>query len=805
MSLVVIPIYSTTATVVLGPADKPATGQIASQIMHRYHLRALFCPPSIFEQLVQESEALQQSARLDFVLYAGGPLSTTTGNLLSEVTDVCQFYGQTETGAVQALVPLREDWASLEWHPLYGADMQPSMDDAYEMVLHRNPELEGIRSLSCNFPDVQEWHTKDLFRPHPTKPNLWRFHGRTDDILVLSNGEKFNPVPSEAIITNHPLLSGALIGGQGKFQAALLVEPKRGVQTNSLIEDIWPTVEQANLQAPGHGRIIRSMIAVASPDKPFERAGKGTVIRKQTAEKFASEIEALYSNDNLESLRNGPILVAPDDLGAIQEYVRAVINLSFPISDIKADDDLYVRGLDSVKTVEITGLLKAGLKGSDTSWLSSQTMYANPTIQELSKVIHKRLNSPTMSSVERNGFERSRTTRMATIEEKYTHDLPQTPFRGDEPPKPSKLVVLLTGSTGSLGIHLLRALLVDSNVSKIYCLDRSPNAQQRHQKIFARSGLEYDLDGERVEFLKGDYGQKQFGLSTDQFDELASSVDVLIHNAWKVDFNHSLESFEPVHIRGVRNFIDWSISSSRRPHIVFISSISSVGNWAAVHGTDNPVPETPVDRHDVALEMGYGESKNVSERILAVANEKSGVPVSILRVGQIAGPLMAQGIWNEDEWLPSLIKTSQSLNRLPYYIPDIDWIPVDTLATIILEIVHFAVKTDKAWVYNIMNPTPIRWLSLLDTVRERLGPHTRVVSLREWIGALEDVDANDPRELTSMPAVKILEFYRGFEGAGSVTELKYSMDHGIEASKTMAALPPVNDEWMDIWLDQWGY
>jgi len=148
---------------------------------------------------------------------------------------------------------------------------------------------------------------------------------------------------------------------------------------------------------------------------------------------------------------------------------------------------------------------------------------------------------------------------------------------------------------------------------------------------------------------------------------------------------HSLEPFEPVHIRGVRNFVDWSICSRRHPHIVFISSTSSVGNWATVHGIDEPVPETPVDRHDVAPEMGYGESKNVSDRILGVAHKKSGVPVSILRVGQIAGPLMAHGVWNEDEWLPSLIKTSKSLGSFPDYNPDIDWIPVDTLATIILK------------------------------------------------------------------------------------------------------------------------
>ena len=247
-----------------------------------------------------EPRGLEQAKRLDFLLYAGGPLSPTTGDLLSQVTDVCQFYGSTEMGAVQTLVPLREDWASLEWHPSHYVDMQPSEDEAYEMVLHRNPNLQGIRNLSCNFPDVGEWHTRDLFRPHPTKPNLWRFHGRTDDIIVLSNGEKFNPSPSEAIIAGHHLLSGVVIVGLARFQPALLVETRDGValRTEAVVEEIWPIVERANAQAPSHARIIRSMIVVANGTKRFERAGKGTVLRKTTADKFESEIEASYSKDS---------------------------------------------------------------------------------------------------------------------------------------------------------------------------------------------------------------------------------------------------------------------------------------------------------------------------------------------------------------------------------------------------------------------------------------------------------------------------------------------------------------------------
>ena len=90
---------------------------------------------------MQDPEGLERTRRLDFILNAGGPLSSATGDALSQVMDVCQFYGSTETDAAQALVPLREDWASLEWHPSWGADMQPTEDETYEMVLHGDLRL----------------------------------------------------------------------------------------------------------------------------------------------------------------------------------------------------------------------------------------------------------------------------------------------------------------------------------------------------------------------------------------------------------------------------------------------------------------------------------------------------------------------------------------------------------------------------------------------------------------------------------------------------------------------------------------
>jgi len=651
------------ATVVLPPPEKSSNGELACQIMHQVgaSLRALFSPPTVIEQFLQEPGALQQAARLDFVLSAGGPLSPSAGDSLSKVTDVCQFIGSTEIGIIPALVPLRENWIYFEWHPTYGCQMQLVSEDIYECVIPFDPNLRWIRRVcrGSSVPETEEWRTKDLFRAHPSNSNLWRFHGRTDDIIVLSNGEKFNPVTMEGIVQGHPLLSGAIIVGQGRFQAALIVEPRTDTDSTaqeSLIDEIWPFIKKANIEGPAHARIYRSKVMITSPRKPFQRVGKGTVIRGLTIKDYSSEIEALYSDEIAPKHRmNGmPELDAPYDPTALRRFVRMYVasvltNDDSVVTDdsvehqaITDNDDFFVHGLDSLQTVELAHGLRAGLKpyvNADLSWISSKTIYANPTVESLLRVLDSRSKPDSIS--QGDDTVARRIARMSALVEKYIEGLPRRTPNMDRVPHLSHdpLCVVLTGSTGTLGTNLLQALLEDPKVSKVYCLNRAADARQRHEKSFSRRGVKYHL--ENVEFLKADFGHPQFALPSNKFTELMNEVNIIIHNAWKVDFNHSLDSFEAVHIRGVRNFVDWSIVSKQHPHIFFVSSISSVGNWTAHH--KGPVPESPLNDFNVAQVLGYGESKHVSERILQIANARSGVSASILRVGQVAGPLTVNG------------------------------------------------------------------------------------------------------------------------------------------------------------------
>ncbi|MCJ1394676.1 hypothetical protein MMC18_007556 [Xylographa bjoerkii] len=727
-SFVLIPIFSTTATLVLGPPDRPSSGTLASEIMRQCDLRTIFCPPVVAEQLVQEPEGIQQLKKLDFLWYAGGPLTEKTGNLVSQLIDVFQWYGSTEAGPIQSLVPSRENWAYLEWHPDYEAEIRPSMNDVCEMVLHRGKKFEGMRFLAHTFPDVDEWYTKDLFRPHSSAANLWKFYGRTDDIIVLSNGEKFNPVPIEMIVQGHPLVMGAIIARQGFFQAALLVERKdEHGDDQTFIDEIWPVVESANREAPRHARITRSRIIVADPNRPFQRAGKGTIIRKLTIKDYETDIQRCLAS--AEEKRDSKQLTSDH----VIQVVRSSLHNLLPEQQIAEIDNFFVLGLDSLKTIELASELRASIRshypGSDMQWCTSRLVYTSPTV---------------------------------------------------------------------------RLLAENATVSQILCLNRSADAQERHEQTFKKRNIMYE--DTKLQFFTVDYGRKDLGLCESEYARLLD-VNSIIHNAWKVDFNHSLKTFEDIHIRGVRNIINLSIKSPSNPHIFFVSSISAVGNWTRVYEDSEPVPETPLDNYHVAQGLGYGESKHVAERILSIAHTRSKIAVSILRIGQIAGPVQATGgEWNKNEWLPSLVKTSKSLGAIPDGLPGADWIPIDTLAASLVDIVKSSTKTKNAsLVYNLVNPKCTPWRDVIQWFQASMRSQSRIFPLADWIDTLRESDTSDMEEVSSIPALKILDFYEGLQQRATEAGIRYDTTHAQSVSPTFADLSAVNAEWVRIWLDQWKF
>lgn len=659
--------------------DKPLSVDLLVKVIQKAKPTAALFPPSIVEDMSQSQGGLAAISTLKYIFFGGGPLSPEAGSKLSRYTELRNTIGSSEMGILCSMVPEGEGtWSYFQWNPNFGIDMQSVGEGLYELVIPRREDSRTIHGIFHTFPALHEFRSKDLFAPHPSKPQLWQYHGRLDDVIVLSNGEKLNPVTLEKIVEDNPAVNRALLVGQARFQSALLIEPVWEVyetdfdrNEQKVIDAIWPAVQAANRTVPDYGQVMRNMIRISSKDKPFKTTPKGSTQRHAVNRDYAPEIDAIFAAQDDQLDIKLPSII---DVKGLTRYVCEVICHLLDRPSIKTKEDLFSSGLDSLRTIQLSKLLRKAVTDHnpdlDAQSISAQALYTHPTVERLTELLWGTLTGE--SAVVRA----SRSDKISGLVSKYTQNLPRrSPSLSTQLPDTS--TVILTGSTGSLGTYILHSLLNSKNVAKVYCFNRS-DAAIRQKEGFEAKGLNASLlkNPEKVEFLQVSFGDPHFGLPDDKYNELLDSVDMIIHNAWKVNFNHPIESFEDPHLKGVYEFVSFSINSRYNAHLAFISSVSTIGAWHPSMGPN--VPELPMETPDVVLEQGYGESKHVAERIYLEASRTAAVPTSVFRVGQIAGPDTRMGIWNPNEWIPTVVATSKAIGKVPLELGGwpVDWISV---------------------------------------------------------------------------------------------------------------------------------
>lgn len=387
---------------------------------------------------------------------------------------------------------------------------------------------------------------------------------------------------------------------------------------------------------------------------------------------------------------------------------------------------------------------------------------------------------------------------------------------GLEKPRTKDLTVLITGTTGSLGTYILDILLATPSITQIIAFNRSEDAFDRQVRSLAQKGLSTSSLS-RVDFVKGDLSQPYLGLSQTKHNELQGHVTHILHNAWPVNFNTSVASFEP-HITGVRNLITFAYTCTYDTTLFFVSSVSVAANWSRVSGNQVTVPELPIADWR-ASRMGYGQSKLISERLLEDAAKLSGLKTVTCRVGQIAGPIThgTMGSWNKQEWVPSLIASSQYLGKLPKDLgpaSEVDWVPVDVLGCVIIEMLlaetGFGSKKGKRKmkVYHAVNPSSISWKDLITSIQKEVGKYLELVSFQEWVAALRASIGDGKVNVTENPATKLLEaFFDNLDDKArrfpDVLSAPFEVEQTVKDSKTLRDLTSVCPAWMELWMQQW--
>ncbi|RMZ00779.1 hypothetical protein D0862_06620 [Hortaea werneckii] len=753
--------------------------------------------PYVLQMLEADPKGLSYLQSMSIVGVGGAALPAEVGQKLVEKgINLISRFGSAECGF---LISSHRDYEKdKEWHYLRvapGADkllrFEPQADEGLaELVIQ-----PGWPHMAKRNRDDGSFATSDLFAPHPSIQNAWRYHSRADSQLTLITGKKFDPAPLEASIATSPVLDDVLIFGNGRpYPGALLFRSSQAkeLSDSELLEQLWPAIEKLNLDSQDHARLSKSMLKPMDVlSRPLEKSSKGTLLRGTVEKRFAQDIENTY--DQVDGDEGGSDVPDQDLPEAIHSIVRSVIAKDAVLNN---DTDLFSYGVDSVAGMQIRGKLRRLLpKGSAQMPINVVEDCGN--IVKLAEFIKRRRAGETGTNESSAASEHEH---MLSLVDEYSHfENPQRTSNpnGDISSSSDEDVIVLTGATGALGAHVLDQYRKKHDVKKIYCLVRGADehaAYERVSKALVQRKLQplssEDTD-DRVVVLQATLGDRQLGLSSEQYAQLAREATIVMHVAWSVNFRMKLRSFVKDNIAGVTNLLNLALASprSKPPSFGFCSSVASaMSYWSPV------VPEEIIQDPTSATELGYSQSKWVAEHICQRASNDTRLNgrVSIFRVGQLAGDT-ANGVWNTKEAWPMMLSAVKVTGSLPNLQDKLDWLPGDIAADALIQGVSARHVGNGPAVYHVVNdhdrPT---WSDLLAWLRKKES--LEAIPPAIWVEQLEKaIDAG-----SNHPSGQLLDHWRQAycsDKDGGEGPVSFAMERTRNVIPALRGVEPVNEEY----------
>ncbi|TVY81612.1 Linear gramicidin synthase subunit D [Lachnellula suecica] len=292
--------------------------------------------------------------------------------------------------------------------------------------------------------------------------------------------------------------------------------------------------------------------------------------------------------------------------------------------------------------------------------------------------------------------------------------------------------VLLTGATGFLGAFLLSDLL-ETTSARILCLvrfddpseDGRPAAIARIRSNLLDFGLWKDSILDRIEVLPGNLGRKRLGLSSDAYQQLVGSVQVIIHAGATVNLVYPYAALRDANVGGTREILRLASHSGATLQYISTNGVlppSEKEGWSEDAMIDvNDVPEKLAD--------GYGQTKWAAEQLVHEASSR-GMPVRVIRLGTISAHSVS-GATNAWDLFTALLVESLHIG----FAPDIEgWraemTPVDFISRAITTISNNT--QTKQRVFHLGDANPVDTRKLFDDL-SKLGFPTQKLAWDDWV------------------------------------------------------------------------
>ncbi|KAK2014649.1 putative NRPS-like enzyme [Colletotrichum eremochloae] len=805
-------------TVCVPPPSTIPNGASIAALIENSQARALLTVPSILEEIegLPEGRGLDVLRGLDFVGFGGGRPKASVGDKLARAgVKLIGQYGATETGPMTPFfIPGKgHDWRHLRLRSDILRPLEVKLDLVNE-IPRSQPELNPAQTsytykLSMiPFGWQKRFELQDMIVARTecvSDEDVGRLDfvisGRHDDLICLATGEKVRPTVLESLLRQQEDVRDATAFGEGQFELGVIIEPIRFIGPSEMQNSkasVWPAVEEASRQMDAHAKIVSPVaIFVVSPGA-LPRSDKGTVLRSAVAEKFSEEIATVYRDLEANIVAPPIDLFAPDS--SIRDLVVRDVMGQNQAREWQDEDDFFARGMDSLQATRLRRLLTASLRATHaaaaaagldsanilpTDEVMDDLVYRNPSIEKLVQAI--------IPSHSNSDGAMSDTRLIGHVVDKFSG--------GVDCEHQRRAVVVITGSTGSLGSFLVGRLLGDEKVGSVVCLNRPGREDPLETQKRALRSRKISVDNgtwAKLEVHQTNTSEERLGLPESEYERLAARVTHVVHIAWPMNFKMRLQSFG-TSFASLRNLLRLACNARphlglQKPRVLLISSISTVGNYPSMEG-QAVVPEISVRDHSWALDLGYAKAKLVCEKLIErAAEDYPEIEPAVVRIGQLAGS--SNGYWNAAEHFVAICASSQRLGKFPDLRGTLSWLPVDSAAEALAEILLHQDPLHP--VYHLENPARQSWEEVTRLISEELQiSSSSIVQLDHWLNLVEAF----PKP--NNPAAGLIHFLRNDFSKMSCGYVILDTSVSRSASSTMASMKPIKESIIRGYVSYW--
>ncbi len=369
----------------------------------------------------------------------------------------------------------------------------------------------------------------------------------------------------------------------------------------------------------------------------------------------------------------------------IYDIIKEITNCDFSITD-DFEDDL---GIDSLNMATLYSKL-------NNSKISVQDLYNYPTVKDLAYLLKKEFSEDESNSSSNIQIQNASSNMNLNK-------------------------ILLTGTTGFVGSHLLKELTENNEVQKIYCIVRQKlnlSSEERFDKIIHDY---FDEDTcrrikKKTIVLNGDLRKDNLGLSENTYNKIFKEIQTIINTAANVKHIGKYSTFYMDNVETVNNLI--RICLKFNISLAHISTLSLNGyNNKHVNRT---FTENTLNINQIFHKNPYLISKYEAETSILKSISENNLNAKIFRIGNIM-PRTSDGTfqlnYNQNGFLLALNAlsnlrtiTNKILNFKTYLTP------VDECCNAISTILsHDYCNT----IYHIESNKSIKLSSIINVFKER--------------------------------------------------------------------------------------